>query len=74
MTVSVISPSVGAFSGSGTMSPTGNSLVTTSGHASGTDFSVTWTGKFVQQGAGATGSGTWASTTGGNGTWSGTRQ
>lgn len=73
MTGSAISPSVGAFSGSGTMSPTGNSLVTTSGHASGTDFSITWTGIFVLQAGGVTGSGTWVSTAGTSGTWSGTR-
>jgi hypothetical protein len=73
MTVSVISPSVGAFSGSGTMSPSGDSLVATSGRAGGVDFTITWTGKFVQQGGGATGSGTWMSTSGASGTWSGAR-
>ena len=74
ISLGVISGTVGGFSGIGTMSQTGDSLVTTGGHASGIDFSVTWTGRFLQQGAGATGSGTWASTTGGNGTWSGARQ
>jgi hypothetical protein len=73
ITLSVISPSAGAFSGSGTVSPSGDSLVATSGRAGGVDFTVTWTGKFVQQGGGATGSGTWVSTNGGSGTWSGSR-
>ncbi len=73
ISLSVVSPSVGGFSGIGTLSPTGESQVTTVGHASGTDFSVTWTGRFVQQGVGATGSGTWVSTTGSSGTWSGAK-
>ncbi len=73
ITLSVISPSVGAFSGSGTVSPSGDSLVATSGRAGAVDFTITWTGKFVQQGGGATGSGTWVSTSGASGTWSGAR-
>jgi hypothetical protein len=76
LTLSVLSPSVGAFSGSGTMSPSGDSLVATSGRAGGVDFTITWTGKFVQGGpsGGATGSGTWVSTSGASGTWTGARQ
>lgn len=73
ITLSVINPSVVTFSGSGTVSPSGDSLVATSGHAGGVDFTITWTGNFVQQGGGATGSGTWVSTTGASGTWSGSR-
>ena len=71
--LSVVSPSAGIFSGLGSISQSGDTVVTTGGHASGTDFTVTWTGKFLQQGAGATGSGTWVSTSGGSGTWIGAR-
>ncbi|HEX7615907.1 MAG TPA: hypothetical protein VF554_11610 [Thermoanaerobaculia bacterium] len=74
LTLSVISPSVGAFSGSGTMSPSGDSLVATSGRAGGVDFTITWTGKFQLAGTAATGSGTWVSTAGASGTWTGARQ
>ena len=71
--LNVVSPSVGGFGGIGAISPSGDTLITTAGHASGTDFTVTWTGKFLQVGAGATGSGTWVSSAGLSGTWSGAR-
>jgi hypothetical protein len=71
--LSVVSPTAGTFGGVGTISQSGDSFVTSSGSASGFNFTVTWTGKFLVQGAGANGSGTWVSTAGTSGTWSGTR-
>ncbi|MEO8585547.1 MAG: hypothetical protein ABI584_05260 [Acidobacteriota bacterium] len=68
--LSVASPTVGNFTGSGAVSTSGDLNVAASGQAFGVGFTVAWQGKF----SGATGSGTWSASNGGSGTWSGTKQ
>jgi hypothetical protein len=71
--LSVSSVSAGSFTGGGAISQSGDFNASTSGRASGVGFTVTWQGKFQQQDSGSTGSGTWTSTAGSSGTWSGMR-
>jgi streptogramin lyase len=71
MTLNIVSPSAGPFSGSGDVSQSGDVNATT-GSVSGLG-TLTFTGKLHLQGSGATGSGTWASSSGYSGTWSGTK-
>ncbi len=72
--LSVVSPTVGNFTGSGAVSPSGDLDIAATGQAFGVGFTVVWQGRLQVQGSGAGGSGTWSASNGGNGTWSGTKQ
>jgi hypothetical protein len=64
---------VGTYSGGGAISASGALSATASGSLSGVNITVTWHGSFQLNGTEAIGSGTWTSTTGDSGTWSGSR-
>lgn len=76
-TFTVVIPSQGTtqgtYSGTGTISVSGALTATTSGSWSGINFTITWHGGFQLNGTQALGYGTWVSTSGDSGTWSGTR-
>jgi hypothetical protein len=74
MEVQATSPSCGLFSGIGTISACGSVSVTTVGGGSCSEFSVTWDGTFSSDGATISGSGTWASSSGYSGTWTGGKE
>jgi hypothetical protein len=68
-----ISPSVGTVTLTGTVSPAGLGTLSGSGTGVGGPFTITWEGTFYMQGNNAVGSGTWTSSSGFRGVWSGQR-
>lgn len=68
------SPTVGTVNLGGTVAPAGSATLQGSGSGIGGPFTITWTGTFRMQISAAVGSGTWVSSSGFNGTWSGQRQ
>jgi len=73
VTVRINSPSVGSFTGHGTITPTGEFNLVTSGTGVGGPYTITWHGTFRTEGGATRGSGTWQSTSGFFGTWTGAR-
>jgi hypothetical protein len=70
ITITVPNTSVGTFTGTGTVETNGsiNMRVTAGG------FVITWAGTFTQSGSGVNGAGTWQSTSGTSGNWTGARR
>ncbi len=73
VTAWINSPSVGRFTGHGTISPSGEFTLVTSGTGAGGPYTITWKGTFRTEGGVTRGSGTWQSTSGYSGTWTGAR-
>jgi hypothetical protein len=67
------SPSVGKVTLTGTVSLSGLGTLSGSGTGVGGPFTITWKGTFYMQGNNAVGSGTWTSSSGLSGDWSGQR-
>ena len=74
MSASIHSPSVGNFTGQGTIKLNGEFEMETSGSGNAGPYHITWNGTFSIQNGQATGSGTWSSDSGFTGTWTGGRQ
>jgi hypothetical protein len=68
------SPSVGTVNLTGTVAPAGSVMLYGSGSGIGGPFTITWEGVFYSQGADFVGTGTWSSTSGYYGDWSGHRE
>lgn len=70
MSITVNSSSVGTFTTTGTVETNGaiSFRVTAGG------FVINWQGQFTASGGGVTGNGTWSSTSGTSGTWTGSRR
>jgi hypothetical protein len=70
ISITVPNTSVGTFTGTGTVETNGsiNMRVTAGG------FVITWAGTFTQSGSGVNGAGTWQSTSGTAGNWTGSRR
>jgi major membrane immunogen (membrane-anchored lipoprotein) len=62
----------GQFVGDGQVAHSGN-VTLTAGQGSGAGWTATWIGRFETVNGVTTGSGTWSSTSGDEGTWEGTR-
>jgi hypothetical protein len=73
MTVEALSPSCGVFSGSGSVSACGGFSAVTNGSGACSAFFITWDGAFVAGGGGVSGSGSWVSSSGFSGSWTGGR-
>jgi hypothetical protein len=73
VSATAISPSVGTVTLTGTVSPAGLGTLFGSGTGVGGPFTITWEGTFYMQGNNAVGSGTWTSSSGFSGVWSGQR-
>ena len=71
ITATANSPSVGTFPLTGTVTASGN--VSIGGSGIGGGYTITYTGTLVGEKPDITGSGTWTSTSGYTGTWSGAR-
>jgi PKD repeat protein len=68
------SPSVGTVTLTGTVAPSGSATLQGSGSGVGGAFTITWKGTFYVQGIDTVGVGTWISSSGFSGNWSGQRQ
>ena len=68
------SPSVGTFTLTGAVAPVGPVLLEGSGSGAGGPFTITWEGIFYMRDEQFLGSGTWDSTSGYSGQWSGQRE
>jgi len=71
VSATIHSPALGTFSGSGTITSTGALSLTTTGSGAAAGVTITWQGSFQTQGAVTSGTGTWQSSDGLSGTWSG---
>jgi uncharacterized protein YceK len=71
MTMDVVSPSVGHLTGTGGINSLGNMAVNTSGTGPNGQVIMYWTGLFATAGGVTTGDGTWTSTVGFGGPWTG---
>jgi hypothetical protein len=74
VTATAQSPSVGTVSLTGTIALTGLALFEGSGSGIGGPFTITWEGVFYIEAGGAVGAGTWTSTSGYYGEWTGERE
>jgi len=74
VTATITDPDVGSFKGVGKIDATGKFSFSTSGTGVEEISRISWEGIFKIENGICTGSGTWRSSTGPNGTWEGKRQ